>query len=113
MFIANIKEIKLLHRVSVIIPALNEEKNIAQTISFIQAFAPSNTEIVVVDNGSQDETVAIAESMGVLVIERPGVTIAALRNEGVRACSGGVLAFIDADVTTTKEWGEVLSLIRI
>ena len=61
-------------------------------------------EIILVDNGSKDQTVEQASKAGALVLKRPGLTISGLRNEGVRASSSDIVAFIDADIIVSSEW---------
>lgn len=95
-------------KLSIIIPAFNEEEHLANTISALKLYAPVNTEIIVVDNGSQDTTLQIAKNLGTSVIIKTDTTIAGLRNAGVEISSGDILIFIDADVTVTKEWGDYL-----
>jgi glycosyltransferase involved in cell wall biosynthesis len=91
--------------VSFIIPALNEEKNIIDTIDSIKATMQSRAyEIIVADNGSSDRTRSLAESAGAKVLKNPEATIASLRNIGTAAAEGEVLAFLDADVTLASDW---------
>jgi rSAM/selenodomain-associated transferase 2 len=81
-------------KISIIIPALNEAANIEDVIITIQP--STNTEIIVVDGGSQDDTVAIAESLGVKVISSsPGRAVQ--MNTGAVAASGEILLFLHAD----------------
>ncbi|MBD2167499.1 TIGR04283 family arsenosugar biosynthesis glycosyltransferase [Calothrix membranacea FACHB-236] len=81
-------------KLSIIIPALNEAANIADAIITTQGSI--NTEIIVVDGGSQDETVAIAQSLGVKVIfASPGRAVQ--MNAGAVAASGEILLFLHAD----------------
>lgn len=90
---------------SFIIPALNEEKNIENTIRSIKkAIGDLSSEIIVCDNGSKDRTVQIAESLGATVIVDKLTTIAGLRNAGARYAAGSVLVFIDADVQLAEDW---------
>jgi len=82
-------------QISVIIPALNEAESIGQVLSEIpRDFA---TEILVVDGGSKDDTVAIAETAGATVIRetRPGYGRAC--DTGVAEASGEWVVFLDAD----------------
>ena len=89
--------------ISIIIPALNEEKMIGRCLESLTqlAFAHDRFEVLIVDNGSRDRTLAIAESfkdrLNLKILQQAGVRISALRNLGARAASGNTLAFLDAD----------------
>ncbi|MBD1859740.1 MULTISPECIES: TIGR04283 family arsenosugar biosynthesis glycosyltransferase [Leptolyngbya] len=79
-------------KISIVIPVLNEARHLPNTLS-IQA---TDIEIIVVDGGSQDETVAIAQSFGVKVLQSaPGR--AAQMNAGAKVASGEILLFLHAD----------------
>lgn len=94
-------------KISIIIPAFNESAYIAKTLSAIKTFSPlCDYEVIVVDNGSQDNTSEIASEHGAKVVYFPEGTIAAVRNAGVAESMGTVLVFIDADVLITKQWQE-------
>ncbi|WP_373526736.1 TIGR04283 family arsenosugar biosynthesis glycosyltransferase [Nostoc sp.] len=81
-------------KISIIIPTLNEVGNIKEAIAITQP--STNVEVIVVDGGSQDDTVAIAQSLGVKVISScPGR--AAQMNAGAVAVSGNILLFLHAD----------------
>ena len=58
-----------------------------------------------VDHGSSDDTVKLAEACGALVLVHPEGTIAGLRNFGVGYSTGVILVFLDADILLTEEWG--------
>jgi glycosyltransferase involved in cell wall biosynthesis len=90
---------------SFVIPALNEERFIARTIAAIQDLvAPGSFEIIVVDNGSTDDTVRIASDLGATVIHQAEGTIGSMRNRGVASAVGDIVVFLDADVVITPEW---------
>lgn len=92
-----------------VIPARNEAEHIGAVIDSIHKFANiSDYEIVVVDNGSIDDTPGIARTKGAKVIICPGVTVAELRNLGVAQTSGKVLIFLDGDVLLTERWRDAL-----
>ena len=94
---------------SVVIPAFNEERFIAATLRSVHAALAGTTyEIVVVDNGSSDRTVRLAEAHGARVVRHPGGTIGAVRNAGARRARGALIVFIDADVTLTPLWRPAL-----
>ncbi len=61
-------------------------------------------EILVIDNGSDDDTVEVARKYSADVYVVPDVTVAALRNYGAERAQGKVLAFIDADCTLLPDW---------
>jgi glycosyltransferase involved in cell wall biosynthesis len=91
---------------SIIIPAKNEEANIGRCLDSIMnvGWDHSQFEVIVVDNGSSDRTVAIAKEKGALLFIKPELTISALRNFGVTQAKGDVLVFLDADCTVTGDW---------
>ncbi len=92
--------------VSVIIPSYNEEQNIKNCIeSVLNCEYPSGGfEIILVDNGSTDNTVDIAKKFQVNIFICPGKAIGALRNFGVKEAKGNYLAFLDADCTVSQNW---------
>ena len=92
-------------KLSIIIPAFNEEAYLPSTLDSIQTSAAhlrthSDAEIdtIVVDNNSEDDTAAVAQSKGVTVVHEPVQGIARARNTGVSHAVGDVLVFVDADV---------------
>jgi len=94
--------------ISFVIPALNEEKCIVDTIASIYNFVSSeyHFEIIVVDNGSTDRTKHLAASAGATVYVEPDAKVGALRNLGVAHSTGQYLVFLDADVRLTKSWNQ-------
>ncbi len=87
---------------SVIIPAYNEAAYIGRLLDSLavarQQLAPGRkVEVIVVDNGSTDETASVARGRGATVVEEPERKIAAVRNAGARAARGRTFVFIDAD----------------
>lgn len=88
--------------ISVIIPAFNEADNIQNTLTAIMS--SGDFEIIVVDNGSNDNTAELARLSGAKVISFPEGTIAAVRNRGVEESNGEILVFLDADVVVTQSW---------
>ena len=84
--------------ISFVVPAYNEEHELPGTLAAIRDAAKDRPfEIIVVDDGSTDATVAVAELAGARVISISRRHIAAARNTGGRAATGDVLFFVDAD----------------
>jgi glycosyltransferase involved in cell wall biosynthesis len=86
-------------KVSVIIPVHNGERYLADAIESVLSQTYPCFEIIVVDNGSQDRSRAIAESFeaAVRVLYEPEPSAGRARNAGIRAASGDLVAFLDAD----------------
>jgi glycosyltransferase involved in cell wall biosynthesis len=84
-------------RISIIIPAYNEEKTIAEIISRIQGLYPY-AEIIVINDGSMDDTAAAAQEAGAIVYSHPyNIGNGAAVKSGIRAATGDILIFMDGD----------------
>ena len=90
-------------KISVVVPAFNEQKLIGATL---RGIAEANgiftrrgweTEIIVCDNNSTDATAEMARAAGALVVFEPVNQIARARNTGAAAATGDWLLFVDAD----------------
>jgi glycosyltransferase involved in cell wall biosynthesis len=91
--------------ISFIVPAYNEEHELAATLSAIRTAANGTAqpyEIIVVDDASTDATPEIASRAGAKVIPIHRRQIAASRNAGARAAQGEYLFFIDADTRINR-----------
>jgi glycosyltransferase involved in cell wall biosynthesis len=86
-------------KLSVAIITLNEEANLARTLASVQ-FAD---EIIVVDSGSTDRTVQIAESFGAKVFEEPWRGFPGQKNFAIEQCTGTWILSLDADEALTPE----------
>lgn len=93
--------------ISILIPALNEERNIGRCIDSINANFPKSlsVEVLVGDHGSVDETHIRAQERGAEVVAHRGGTVGALRNVLAARAKGKILIFLDADTSVTPEWG--------
>lgn len=92
-------------KLSVIIPAHNEEKLLPETLERAKAalmLCDPESELIVVDNVSTDATARLAKEAGVMVVEEAVRNIGAVRNTGARAASGDVFVFIDADTSVPE-----------
>jgi glycosyltransferase involved in cell wall biosynthesis len=84
--------------VTVVIPCYNAAPYLAETLASVAAQSRRPDEVLVVDDGSTDETAAIARAAGVRVVSTAGRTGAsAARNVGIAAATTSLLAFVDAD----------------
>jgi glycosyltransferase involved in cell wall biosynthesis len=86
--------------VSVVIPVFNAERFLAEAIRSVQQQTYPHIEIIVIDDGSTDNSFQVASSFpDVRCFRQPNGGISAARNTGVAQCRGELLAFLDADDT--------------
>jgi len=100
-------EMDNLPAVSVIVPAYNEGKNIANLIeSLLHLDYPKELlEIIIVDNNSTDRTKEIINQYPVKLLEENNIQSSyAARNTGIRNSNGKILAFTDSDCMVSDEW---------
>lgn len=85
-------------KVSIIIPAYNEEKGIKDAVLALKSQKYSPIEIIVVVNNTTDNTFKIAKKLADKTLNFKGnIGVCKARNEGVKAATGNILVFIDAD----------------
>lgn len=87
--------------ISAIIPALNEESEIAKTIGAVRCL-PESVEVIVVDGGSGDRTVPIAQGMGVRVVQSARGRGKQM-HKGALVAKGEILWFVHADTTPSPD----------
>jgi glycosyltransferase involved in cell wall biosynthesis len=97
-------------KVSVVIPAYNAERTIGEAVvhSLSQTRGSLQVELIVVDDGSTDETATIAESAGATVIRQQNAGPAAARNRGWQSATGTFICFTDSDCIPRAGWLEDL-----
>jgi glycosyltransferase involved in cell wall biosynthesis len=105
-------------KISVVIPAFNEEKLLVQTLQSVKAALRAferrgwTTELIVCDNNSTDRTAELARSEGAQVVFEPVNQISRARNAGAAAATGDWLIFVDADSCPCPElFDEVAEVI--
>jgi len=90
-------------KLSVVVPAFNEERLLPATLRHVQEGLNAATrravsgELIVCDNNSSDRTAEVARGCGAIVVFEPVNQIARARNTGAAAASGDWLVFVDAD----------------
>lgn len=85
--------------VSAVIPAFNAARHVNQAIDSVLAQTYTNNEIIVIDDGSSDDTLEKLESYGdkVTIINQLNKGVSSARNAGIMAARGEWVAFLDAD----------------
>lgn len=92
-------------KVSLIIPAHNEEKYLSNTLRAALAMKYPDFEIIVVDNASTDKTLEIAEKfLGVKVVREPNKGSQHARERGRKEATGEIIANMDADCEPDENW---------
>jgi GT2 family glycosyltransferase len=85
--------------IDVVIPARNAAAVLGECLSALAAsrHTVDLRQVIVVDDGSTDDTAALARARGAAVIRLPGLGPAAARNAGARAATSEIIVFLDAD----------------
>lgn len=93
-------------RLSFIVPVRNDKARLSRCLRSIRRnFGAPHYEIIVVDHGSTDGSVAVAEDHQATVLSVPeAARVSELRNRGARQATGQVLAFVDADNEIVAGW---------
>ncbi len=95
--------------ISVIIPVYNEEKTIAGCLSSLQRQSLKAREIIVIDDGSTDQTREVIRKFPVTLLSQTHLGPGAARNKGAREARGDILVFVDADMTFAPDFLEKLT----
>lgn len=106
-------------RLSVIVPAFNEERLLPESLHYVRAAmracdeAGCWSELIVCDNNSTDRTAEIAAAAGARMVFEPVNQISRARNAGAAVARGDWLLFVDADSYPTRElFADVLAAVR-
>ena len=101
----------MLQKISVIIPAYNSSKSINKCIDSIITQTYNNLEIIVLNDGSKDNTLDIIKNYEktdkrIKIIDKENTGVANTRNKGINVSSGEYLMFIDSDDYIDKDYIE-------
>jgi peptidoglycan-N-acetylglucosamine deacetylase len=96
--------ISLKEKISVIIPARNEEKYIESCINSVKSQDFTEYEIIVVDNGSTDKTAEIAKNLGARVVPEPTAGLPKARETGRIVANADLLVYLDADMIIQQSY---------
>lgn len=109
--------------ISIIFPVLNEklrlEKGITNTVEYLQNIKVDDYEIIIVDNGSEDETPQIAKTLcfkyDKVCYERIGIRgVGVAFRKGVEVSRGDIVGYMDIDLSTNiKHLGETIHIFNI
>lgn len=91
-------------KVSVVIPAYNEEKYIGKCLESIASQTEKPDEIIVVDNNCIDKTVEIAQKFGARIVKEKNQGMIPARNAGFDSAKYEILGRIDADTILPNNW---------
>jgi len=101
--------------ISIIIPTYNEEKNIETLIKLIQQNAGANLikEVIVVDGGSTDNTLFLAQKAGARIIKSTEKRRSKQLNSGAEKASGEIIYFLHADTLPPQNFtGDIINAIK-
>ena len=98
--------------VTVIVPAQNAKNCIEACVNslFCQSYKSGDIQVVVVDDGSRDDTAVVARNAGAEVVSIPAMGPAGARNRGVAISRGEILLFTDSDCVPELDWVEKMTL---
>ncbi len=95
-------------KISVVIPALNEGQEIEPCLESLQGQSFPDFEVIVVDNGSTDNTEEVVRRFGYRVIREPRQGVSFARQRGFEEARGEIVASTDADTAVPPEWLELI-----
>ncbi len=91
-------------KISVIIPAFNEERFLPRCLESLKNQNFSHFEIIVVDNNSRDKTFEVAKRFGAKVFKEKNQGVAFARQKGFLKARGKIIATSDADTILPRDW---------
>jgi glycosyltransferase involved in cell wall biosynthesis len=83
--------------VSVVIPCCNQARFLRTSVASARAQTYAPIEVIVVDDGSTDDTAAVARTLDAVVLRQQNAGVSRARNAGLGAAHGEFVVFLDAD----------------
>jgi cellulose synthase/poly-beta-1,6-N-acetylglucosamine synthase-like glycosyltransferase len=90
--------------VSIVVPTYNAEGTIGPLLESLTQLDYPDYEVIIVNDGSRDKTREIVTRYPVRLIDQPNRGASAARDAGLRASSREIVAYVDSDVTVTRDW---------
>ena len=90
--------------VTVVIPVLDDADQLRACLASLAAQTVPPTEVIVVDNGSSDDSAEVARAAGAVVLHEPVRGIASAASRGYDAASGELIARVDSDSVLPHDW---------
>lgn len=90
--------------VSIVVPTWNAEKTVGPLLDSLRSLAYERYEVIIVNDGSTDGTKGVVQRYPVKLIDQTNRGASAARDAGLRAASGEIIAFVDSDVTVSRDW---------
>jgi O-antigen biosynthesis protein len=91
-------------RVSVVVCTFNGGRTLGATLQGVERLEYPDLEVIVVDDGSTDNTADVAGEFDVRLIRTPNAGLGAARNVGAAAATGAIVAYLDADAWPDPHW---------
>jgi O-antigen biosynthesis protein len=100
-------------RISVVVCTYNGSRTLRDTLRGLQEIEYPDYEVIVVDDGSRDNSAAIAREFGARVISTENRGLSSARNTGMEAATGEIVAYIDDDAYPDPHWlGYLAAMFR-
>jgi O-antigen biosynthesis protein len=96
-------------RISVVVCSYNGERTIRECLQAVNQLEYTNYEVIVVDDGSVDDTAKIAKEFGFRVISTENRGLSSARNTGMENATGDIIAYIDDDAYPDPHWLKFLA----